>query len=72
MPVSNDVANCSAMLDALYLCVTPAHQFSELHMFGSYRCVRVVKNKRNCCHKAAHLRSRRIALCIKVHYFDSH
>ena len=36
MPVSNDIANCTAMLDALYLCATPPKQFSNLYLYGSY------------------------------------
>ncbi|GMH79270.1 hypothetical protein TL16_g08086 [Triparma laevis f. inornata] len=36
MPVSNDIANCTAMLDALYLCATPPKQFSNLYLYGDY------------------------------------
>eukprot|EP00518_Triparma_eleuthera_P001459 CAMPEP_0182453260 /NCGR_PEP_ID=MMETSP1319-20130603/397_1 /TAXON_ID=172717 /ORGANISM="Bolidomonas pacifica, Strain RCC208" /LENGTH=107 /DNA_ID=CAMNT_0024651171 /DNA_START=185 /DNA_END=508 /DNA_ORIENTATION=+ len=49
MPVSNEVANCKAMLDALYLCVSPVYQFSELHMYGKYSsCVDERHNLKVC------------------------
>jgi hypothetical protein len=36
MPVSNEVADCTAKFDALYLCATPVHQFKHLYIEGQY------------------------------------
>ena len=49
MPVTNEIADCMPLLDALYLCLTPPNQAKHYYRFSEFDdCARQVSDMKLC------------------------